>query len=157
LLTNAMVAPASSVTAGRDVLGLALKDGQLPDQLAVGDHVAIFAVSSQSSTSSGCPGSGGAALSGDASVLSVNGSSSSDLVGSAQAGTIDVTVAVSQASAGAVACNAAAGNVAVVVLPGGGHQPVSPPPATSSTPPPATPSGQASSPAKPGKTRSGHG
>src|SRR5262249_18652825 len=66
LLTSAMVAQASGVTAGKEVVGLALKDGQLPGQLKVGDHVGIYAVSGQSSGSAGCPGSGGAALTGDA-------------------------------------------------------------------------------------------
>ena len=66
LLTSAMVAQASGVTAGKDVLGLALKDGQLPDQLKVGDHVGIYAVSGQNSTSAGCPGSGGGVLASDA-------------------------------------------------------------------------------------------
>ena len=121
LLTSAMVAPASGVTAGRDVLGLALKDGQLPDQLKVGDHVSIYAVSGQSSTSAGCPGSGGAALAGDAIVIDVLSAASGTLVSTPQGGSTDVTVAVDPASAGAVACNAAAGNVAVVVLPAGGR------------------------------------
>ncbi|MBO0787325.1 MAG: hypothetical protein J2P33_14770 [Actinobacteria bacterium] len=160
LLTNSMVARTSGTTAGRDVLGLALKDGQLPNNLAVGDRVAIFAVSGQSSSSAGCPGSGGAALSGDASVLSVNGSGSGNLVGSSQSGATDVTVAVSPGSAGSVACNAAAGNVAVVVLPPGGKQPVSPAPSASpgassqgqKTVPNSTPVGSHS----PG-ARTGHG
>jgi hypothetical protein len=38
-------------------------------------------------------------------------------VNSPQAGATDVSVAVNPADAGAVACDAAAGNVAVVVLP----------------------------------------
>lgn len=128
LLSSAMTVRASGVTNGRDVLGLALKDGQLPNQLTVGDHVAIFAVSSQSSNTAGCPGAGGSALAGDASVLSVSSpSGSGSLAGAAQGGSTDVTVTVPPADAGAVACNAAAGNVAVVVLPAGGQQPVTSP------------------------------
>lgn len=119
LLTSAMVAQASGVTAGRDILGLALKDGQWPDQLKVGDHVNIYAVSGQNSTSAGCPGSGGAALASNAIVIDVLSAASGTLVSSPQGGTTDVTVAVTPASAGAVACNAAAGNVAVAVLPAG--------------------------------------
>jgi len=115
VLTGAMVARVSGVAIGRDILGLALKDGQLPAQLKGGDHVRIYAVSGQASGSAGCPGVSGAALTGDAVVVSVltpgNGSSG---------GTTDVTVAVSPADAGAVACDAAAGNVAVVVLPPAG-------------------------------------
>jgi len=114
LLTSAMVAQGSNITAGRDILGLALKDGQWPAQLQAGDHVAIYAVSGQNSTTAGCPGTGGAAVASDAIVMFV---SSQDGNGVPQGGTTDVTVAVNTANAGAVACNAAAGNVAVVVLP----------------------------------------
>ena len=47
LLTGAMVARVSGVAAGRDIVGLALKDGQLPAQLQVGDHIGIYAVGGQ--------------------------------------------------------------------------------------------------------------
>ena len=121
LLTGAMVARASGVATGRDILGLALKDGQLPAQLKPGDQVRIYAVSGQASGSAGCPGAGGAALTGDAVVVSVLTPGNGSLAGSS-GGTTDVSVAVSPADAGAVACDSAAGNVAVVVLPpaGGG-------------------------------------
>jgi hypothetical protein len=119
LLTGAMVARASGVTTGRDILGLALKDGQLPAQLKPGDLVRIYAVSGQASGSADCPGAGGAALTGDAVVVSVLTPGNGSLAGSS-GGTTDVTVAVSPADAGAVACDAAAGNVAVVVLPPAG-------------------------------------
>ena len=153
LLTGAMVAPASGVTAGRDVLGLALKDGQLPDQLKVGDHVSIYAVSGQSSTSAGCPGSGGAALAGDAIVIDVLSAASGTLVSTPQGGSTDVTVAVAPASAGAVACNAAAGNVAVVVLPAGGRHAV--PRAGPAPPQSASPQSSLSSPSPPAPTGTG--
>ena len=133
LLTSSMVAAASGVTAGRDLLGLALKDGQWPNQLKVGDHVAIYAVSGQSSASAGCPGNGGAALASDAIVVGLTASGGGSLVSSAQNGSTDVTVAVNPADAGAVACDAAAGNVAVVVLPAGGAAPA---PGTSTSPRP---------------------
>jgi hypothetical protein len=120
LLTSAMVARASGVAAGRDILGLALKDGQLPGQLKVGDHVGIYAVSGPTSGSAGCPGSGGTALTGDAVVVGVVTAGDGSLVSGPSNGTTDVTVAVNPADAGAVACDAAAGNVAVVVLPTGG-------------------------------------
>ena len=116
VLTGAMVARVSGVATGRDILGLALKDGQLPAQLKPGDQVRIYAVSGQASGSAGCPGAGGAALTGDAVVVSVLTPGNGSLAGSS-GGTTDVTVAVSPADAGAVACDAAAGNVAVVVLP----------------------------------------
>ena len=119
LLTSAMVARASGVTAGRDVVGLALSGGQLPAQLKAGDHVGIYAVSGQASGSEGCPGTVGDALTGDAVVVSVLTPGNGSLAGS-PGGTTEVTVAVSPADAGAVACDAAAGNVAVVVLPPAG-------------------------------------
>src|SRR5215471_5753301 len=65
LLNNAMVVRASNVTAGRAVLGLALKDGQLPGSLQVGDHIDIYDVSD---TNESCPGAPGALLSADAVV-----------------------------------------------------------------------------------------
>jgi hypothetical protein len=119
LLTSAMVARASGVTTGQDVLGLALSGGQLPAQLKAGDHVGIYAVSGQANGSAGCPGTAGDALTGDAVVVSVLTPGNASLAGS-PGGTTDVTVAVSPADAGAVACDAAAGNVAVVVLPPAG-------------------------------------
>ncbi len=131
LLTSAMVAPAGGVTAGRDVLGLALKDGQWPDQLKAGDQVGIYAVTGQSGAGAGCPGRGGTALASDAVVIEVLPATGGTLAATPQGGTVDVTVAVNPAAVGAVACNAAAGNVAVAVLPPGGQpagQPLSPTP-----------------------------
>jgi len=45
LLTRAMVATTGTSVAGRAVLGLALKDGQLPHGLQDGDHIDIYQVS----------------------------------------------------------------------------------------------------------------
>jgi hypothetical protein len=122
LLTSAMVAQASGVTAGQYIVGLALKDGQLPDQLQAGDHVGIYAVSGQASGNAACPGISGAALARDAVVVSMatGGAGSGSLAAGSPDGTTDVTVAVDPADAGAVACDAAAGAVAVAVLPPGG-------------------------------------
>jgi len=141
LLTSAMVTRASGFADGRDILGLALKDGQLPDQLKVGDHVGIYAVSGQASGSAGCPGSGGGALTGDAVVVNMvtaGGAGNGSLVSGAPSGTIDVSVAVNPADAGAVACDAAAGNVAVALLPpGGAPAAAQPSPAPSASPSPS--------------------
>ena len=120
LLTPGMVATAAAVTHRGDVVGLALKDGQFPPGLAAGNRVAIFATGGQSN-GTGCGGPGGL-LSGNATVISVASASGSGLVGSAGAGGTDVTVAVSPAEAGAVACNASAGQVAVALLPPGASQ-----------------------------------
>jgi hypothetical protein len=120
LLTSGMVAQASAVTTGRDILGLALRDGQWPGQLKTGDHVGIYAVTGPGGGSGGCPGTGGAVLAGDAIVVDVVPPGGGTLAAGPQDGTTDVTVAVDPADAGAVACDAAAGNVSVVVLPAGG-------------------------------------
>jgi hypothetical protein len=112
LLTRAMVAPTGTSVAGRAVLGLALKDGQLPRGLQDGDHVAIYQVSDAQET---CPGGSGGTLAGDAVVLAIGAPAATSGSG-AQA---DVEVAVNPADAGAVACNAANGIVGIAVLPDG--------------------------------------
>lgn len=123
LLTSAMVAQGSNVTAGKEVVGLALKEGEWPVSLRVGDRLTLYAVSGQTSSSAGCPGTGGTSLAAGAVVLAISGQASGTLVGgTTQGGTTDVTVAVSPGNAGAVACNAAAGNVAVAVMPAFGTQ-----------------------------------
>ena len=103
LLNKSMVATTNRSTAGRDIIGLALKDGQLPRGLQAGDHVDIFFV--QNSTQvNGCPGTPGSLLTGNAIVLGITAPSVT--AGSQDA---DVQVAVSPADAGAVACAAANG------------------------------------------------
>jgi hypothetical protein len=122
LLTTAMVVRASQVTTGKDVLGLALKDGQWPNQLAIGDHVTIYAVSGASASGS-CAAPGGSVLAANAVVLSVGGNTSGATGTSGTSstgGATDVTVAISPADAGAVACNASAQNVALAMLPASG-------------------------------------
>src|ERR1700722_18378888 len=69
LLTNAMVGQASNASAGKAVLGLALKDGQLPAQLQVGDQIDIYQVSDGPAS---CPGSSGSALAVNAIVLDIS-------------------------------------------------------------------------------------
>jgi hypothetical protein len=111
LLTRGMVAATGASLAGKVVLGLALKDGQLPSGLADGDLVAVYQVSDAQQT---CPGTSGALLATGALVLSVTAPAATS-GGNAQA---DVAVAVNPADAGAVACNAANGMVGLAVLPG---------------------------------------
>jgi hypothetical protein len=113
LLNKSMVATANRSTAGRDIIGLALKDGQLPRGLQAGDHVDIFFV--QNSTQvNGCPGTPGSLLSGNAVVLGITAPSVT--AGSQDA---DVQVAVSPADAGPVACAAANGIAGISVRPPG--------------------------------------
>lgn len=164
LLSAGMVAPAAAVAHRGDVLGLALKDGQFPTGLTAGNRVAIYATGGQGSSGSGCGGPGGL-LSGNATVIAVNSPGTSGLVGSAAGGSISVSVAVSPADAGAVACNAAAGQVAVALLPPGATQAPASVPASPSSPAPgggatgqpsAAPSSKASASHSPG-TQTGHG
>lgn len=154
LLTSAMVVATSTVIGGRDVLGLALKDGQLPDGLQDGDRIDIYAVSD---SQEGCPGTPGTTLAANAIVLAITSPPTSSSAVS------DVRVALNPNDAGAVACNASNGFVGIAVLPNGGKgaaaQPAPPSPARSQSA--ATPSqsatppgGQASSSSSPG-TRTG--
>ena len=128
LLNGAMVVRASSLTNGKAVLGLALKDGQLPGNLQIGDHVDIFDVSDANEN---CPGSGGGTLSPDAVVLAVN----TPAANSGSSAAADVIVAVDPATAGAVACNASNGIVGIAVVPGGGQSASTTPGPQSGTPP----------------------
>ena len=142
LLTRPMVAASGASVAGKSVLGLALKDGQLPRGLQDGDHVAIYQVSDAQET---CPGGSGGLLTADAVVLAV-GAPAATSGSQAQA---DVEVAVNPADAGAVACNAANGIVSVAVLPGGGGG-VGLAPGQRGTAASPTPSGTGSGSASPG-------
>lgn len=134
LLTDKMVAAASDLTTGKAVIGLSLKDGQLPHGLQAGDHIDIFDVSNSAPV---CPGVPGQALARDAVVLAIT--SPSPVSGAS--GT-DVEVALSPADAGPVACGAANAIVAVAVLPASGTAgassgptPVAPPPSRRESPP----------------------
>jgi len=124
LLNGAMVARANHVTAGKDVLGLALKDGQLPSGLQVGDHIDIYEVQNGSP---GCPGTPGGLLSGNAIVLDIVAPSVS--TGSQSS---DVQVALNPANAGAVACSASNGTVGIAILPAGSRAAQASPPGTTS-------------------------
>jgi hypothetical protein len=110
LLTPAMVARVNGLASGKAVLGLALKDGQLPAGLQPGDHVNLYEVSDAAQS---CPGTPGSTLAPNAVVLGI---SAPPAAGGTPA--VDVRVALAPAAAGAVACNAANGNVGVAMLPG---------------------------------------
>ena len=114
LLTRQMVATTGTSVAGRAVLGLALKDGQLPRGLQDGDHIAIYQVSDAQET---CPGGSGGTLAADAVVLAIGAPSAT----SGSTATADVEVAVNPSDAGPVACSAANGVVGIAVLPDGGR------------------------------------
>ncbi len=114
LLTREMVAATGTPVAGKAVLGLALKDGQLPHGLTDGDHIDIYQVSDAQET---CPGGSGGTLAADAIVLAIAAPSAV----SGSTAVADVEVALSPPDAGAVACNAANGVVGIAVLPDGGR------------------------------------
>jgi hypothetical protein len=109
LLTNAMVGQASNLAAGKSVLGLSLKEGQVPGGLQVGDHVDIYQVSDAPET---CPGRSGSTLAADAIVLAITRPANPSTSAVA-----DVRVAINPADDGAVACNASNGIVGIAILP----------------------------------------
>ena len=162
LLTREMVATSGAPVAGKAILGLALKDGQLPHGLTDGDHIDIYQVSDAQDS---CPGGSGGTLAADAIVLAIGAPS----VTSGSTAIADVEVALNPSDAGAVACNASNGIVGIAVLPDGGRgaaaaagagagsglgsaAPARPGPgSTLGTPtPPAGPGGTGSAPASPG-------
>jgi len=110
LLGNSMVARVNGLATGKAVIGLALKDGQLPDGLQAGDHVNLYQVSDATQS---CPGAPGSTLASNAVVLGI-----SVPPAATSAPAIDVRVALDPSVAGVVTCNAANNNVAVAVLPG---------------------------------------
>jgi hypothetical protein len=114
LLTREMVATTGTQVAGTAMLGLALKDGQLPHGLQDGDHVDIYQVSDAQET---CPGGSGGTLAADAVVLAIGAPSAT----SGSTAIADVEVALNPSDAGPVACNAANGIVGIAVLPNGGR------------------------------------
>ncbi|HMH93917.1 MAG TPA: hypothetical protein VK586_22905 [Streptosporangiaceae bacterium] len=142
LLTSAMVARASTSTAGRDLVGLVLKDGQVPRELLVGDHVEVYKVSDAEDA---CPGTPGNVLAANAIVTGITQPSAT----SGNSGGEDVDLAVNPRAAGPVACNASNGVAGITVLPANGQgaaaaAPSIPPTAPASNPaasttPPATP------------------
>jgi hypothetical protein len=136
LLTRAMVATTGTPVAGKAVLGLALKDGQLPRGLTSGEHIDIYQVSDAQET---CPGGSGGTLAADAIVLAVGAPSAT----SGSTAVADVEVALNPSDAGTVACNAANGIVGIAVLPDGG-------PGAATPAGPAGAGGPASAPASPG-------
>ena len=110
LLTSPMVARVNGLATGKAVVGLALKDGQLPEGLQAGDHVNLYQVSDATQS---CPGTPGSTLASNAVVLGIGVPPAAT-----SSSSIDVRVALEPAVAGVVTCNAANNNVAVAVLPG---------------------------------------
>jgi hypothetical protein len=114
LLNGAMVVRGTAATRGKDQLGLALKEGQLPDGLQVGDHIDIYEVSNAQTS---CPGRPGDILDSNAVVLAIR-------LPSANSGSSDsafVQIAATPAAAGAIACSASTGIAGIAIIPAGGQ------------------------------------
>ena len=116
LLTEAMTSSTNNLAAGKVEVGLSLKAGQVPGNLLIGDTVEAFPVG----TGSGC-GTSANASSASTGVPIATGTVAS-LSGSASetGNNAGVTLAVSSADAGTLACYASAGDVAITLLPGTG-------------------------------------
>ena len=116
LLTEAMTSSTNNLAAGKVEVGLSLKAGQVPGNLLIGDSVEAFPVG----TGSGC-GTSANANSASTDVPIATGTIAS-LSGSASEAGNDtgVTLAVSSAEAGTLACYASAGDVAITLMPGTG-------------------------------------
>ena len=116
LLTEAMTSSTNNLAAGKVEVGLSLKAGQVPGNLLIGDSVAAFGVG----TASGCTTDANGNSAGTdvpiatGTVAGLSGSASET------GNNAGVTLAVSSADAGTLACYASAGDVAITLLPGTG-------------------------------------
>jgi hypothetical protein len=125
LLTPAMTTSTNNLVAGKVEVGLSLKAGQVPGALVIGDTVEAFPVGTGSGcTASAAGGTGngnGNANAASPGVPIATGTVASVSGTAASSGdTASVTLAVSSANAGTLACYASAGDVAITLLPGTG-------------------------------------
>ncbi len=109
LLTSAVAGPAASPAAGQALLGVALKPGQYPPDLAPGQSVEVLAAPGPSSGPQGSP----ALPAGHAVVLTVETQASSG-------GLTVVELQVTQDAVPQVAAAAAAGELSLATVPAGG-------------------------------------
>jgi hypothetical protein len=119
-----MTTATSNLAAGKVEVGLSLKAGQAPANLLIGQTVEAFPVGNGSAcaangTAGGTGNGNGNAVSAGVpiatgTIASVSGSTSSNGT------TAAVTLAVSSADAGTLACYASAGDVAIALTPGAG-------------------------------------
>jgi len=115
LLSEAQLSTGPLVPAGRDVVGLSLKAGQVPLGLRVGDRVVVIRTPTNPTSSSGTGTDAPAAqlASRNAEVLAVDAGSATN------GGTTVVAVVVDASDAAAVAAASASGQASLVVE--GGH------------------------------------
>lgn len=107
----------AGLAAGRVVVGLSLTAGQFPPGLKAGDTVAVYRVSTKSS-STDTTGTDNAPIAAKARVASIPVASGDDVVSS---GNSQFSVIVDQDEASALTQAAAAGEAALVLLPGSGN------------------------------------
>jgi hypothetical protein len=110
LLNKGMITKTLAVPNGDDEVGLALKDGQVPDNLQDGDQVNVY--STQSATT-GCPGKPGSLLA-TGTVIEIQ-------PGSSDSGVTDVVIAgpagLFGGATGTVVCNTANGTAGIAIVP----------------------------------------
>lgn len=111
-----MFSEAAGLPEGKAFVGLSLKAGQYPAGLKVGDHVSAYRVGSDGAKTTG-PGAGGA----DANTLLVRDAKVNDVFsgdsGSIGSGNLPVTVMVNTTEIASLTQAAAAGQVALVLIP----------------------------------------
>ncbi|MER6219557.1 hypothetical protein ACWCYL_17435 [Streptomyces sp. 900105755] len=119
-----MFGSGSKLPAGKSTVGLALKEGQYPSGIEIGDTVAAYRVTG--SSSSGGSSSGGSSSSGSDSLITGNArvsavpedKSSSDFTASTN---YAITLTVDSDKAAELADAASNGEVALVLVPGNGN------------------------------------
>jgi hypothetical protein len=111
LLTPQMTVATNNLATGLTQVGLALKDGQMPDGLQIGDRVDVYAVSDSAGQ---CPEPANFILTTNAVVLSIQRP-----LDNSSSAAFDVQIGVSPGDAGGVTCNAANDNVSVGIVPSG--------------------------------------
>lgn len=141
LLTPQMTVATNNLATGLTQIGLALKDGQMPDGLQVGDRVDVYVVSDSAGQ---CPRPANFLLTTNAVVLGIQRP-----LGNSGSAAFDVQLAVTPGDAGGVTCNAANNNVSVGIIPGSqtGASPSSQRPATPGSPTTKHPGSLATTPA----------
>lgn len=120
LLTPRMATPSSGQAANYVEAELALKEGQYPVQLQVGNTVNVWA---DAASPAGCPGA--ISANGVNGANGTNGTSPLaqhatvlDITSPPEGGSgLDVEVAINPADEQSVACNSAAGNISIVIVP----------------------------------------
>jgi hypothetical protein len=106
LLTQQMVAKNNNLVNGRDKIGLSLKDGQFPNDVAIGETVEIYSTADQTPPS--CSGAS-RVLAPSATVLGVS-------TPSGDTGVTDVELAIEPQYADAVVCFTANNDAGLAVL-----------------------------------------